>query len=55
LKIEQGLERNRFRKNTIQFKALPPTPITRRTPNTIVRYSCISASVLAKDGIVFFL
>jgi hypothetical protein len=47
-KIEQGLERNRFRRNTRQFKIFPTIPTIRRIPNRIVRYSWIRVRILIR-------
>jgi len=50
-KTEHGLERNRFRRNTRQFRIFPTTPTTRRTPNIIVRYCWMRARILVIDDI----
>jgi len=48
-KIEHGLERNFFRRNTRQFRIFPIIPIRRRIPNIIVRHFCMRARVLIVD------
>ena len=47
-------ERNRFRRNTRQFKIFPTTPITRRIPNIIVRYCWIRARISVVDDMFVF-
>ncbi len=51
-KIEQGLERNRFRRNTRQFKIFPTTPTISRIPNMIVRYCWIRVRILMVDNML---